>query len=83
MCMHVSMNVCMYVHLIFDYLYSSSYWQTRICVYVCIKKCEGSDTEDIIAAVVQASSFEAMKEQAAGRDNSGAAQGHLRKGTCW
>ena len=52
-------------------------------MYVCIKKCEGSDTEDIIAAVVQASSFEAMKEQAAGRDNSGAAQGHLRKGTCW
>eukprot|EP01036_Dinobryon_divergens_P029716 gene29716-38849_t len=35
--------------------------------------------EDIIAAVVQASSFESMKEQASGRD-SGAAQGHLRKG---
>ena len=44
-----------------------------------IFKCKGSDGDDIIAAVVQASSFEAMKEQADGRD-SGAAQGHLRKG---
>ena len=47
----------------------------------CVHKYEGSggDGEDIIAAAVQASSFEAMKEQASGRD-SGAAQGHLRKG---